>query len=900
MVYRPPARAEGGERSFPARLKERVLDPTVLAGPPTAAALCLLRLAGVTAAVPYWVIVLSVLGAQAASLVAAALWGGVPSGWRLVTYATVVQGVIAVVVYVTGWGPILAIGFVFGAAYLLETAGSAVRTPALVMSLLAMGVGELLIAVGVAPSVVSKPLVHGLSVLVLLGVAFTIVLLGRWTVAREQAAETVRQSAQRFEALVKNAADIIVVTDEMGTASYVSPAFRRVLGDVADMSHQPASALLHPDDLVRLRREAPAHLAGTDGEWQVDLRLRAADGTWRWFEASVANRLEDPDVAGIVANLHDITARKDAEDLLREAHERFRSAFENAPIGMAMAGVDGRILDANPSYGAILGRSAAELVGMAIDELTHPEDRATSRARMRSVVTGGLDSYQLEKRYLHADGHIVWASVHVSCVRDLDGRPLYMIGQIEDVTEQRNLREQLADAAIYDRLTGLANRVLCVDRLETSLRRSARNHEPVAVAFLDLDAFKLVNDSMGHDAGDRLLEVVAQRLQATVRPGDCVARFGGDEFVVVCDGVADETVAVELAERLSAAIAEPVALAEGEVFVTASVGLTFSAAGEGSAAELLRDADTAMYLAKDRGRSRIEVFDPQNHAQAFERMALRNELHRAVERAELDVYYQPIVALDGRRLVGVEALLRWRHPERGLLAPGQFLAVAEESGLIVPMGAWVLEQACRQALSWELERRANGVLDPPVTVNVNVSPRQLAARGFVDQVAAVLETTGIDPQVVSLEITEGALVGDPATALEVLGRLEALGLRLTIDDFGSGYASFGYLKRFPVSTLKIDRSFVESVDRSSDDQAIVGSVLGLARSLGLSCIAEGVERPRQVAQLRRLGCELAQGYLFGVPQPAELLSPAVVAGAAGRPVRPTRRPTAEPTAEVGR
>ena len=700
----------------------------------------------------------------------------------------------------------------------------------------------------------------------------TITLLGRSAAARETVEGELRHSESRFKALVRNASDIIVVVDAAGSARYVSPAFERILGiSPAQLGTKMAIQLLHPEDLSRLKVEAAGMAADEFEGWKTEVRMQHADGAWLWFEATVTNRLEDPHVLGIVANLHDISARKQAEEALRQAHERFLSAFENAPIGMAMTDLEGRIVSANPAMARIVGRSADDLSGMSVHSLTHPDDREASEAEMRRLVADAVDGYRIEKRYCHADGHDIWVSVSVSCVHDEDGKPSYLIGQVEDVTERRALRERLAYAAIHDPLTSLPNRVLFMDRLETSLSRANRHGRQVAVLFLDLDRFKLVNDGMGHAAGDRLLEIVAERLEQVMRPSDTVARFGGDEFVVLCDEIADEAVAVQMAERLTDTLRLPFALAEGEVFVSASLGVALSGGDRDSAASLLRDADTAMYMAKERGRARIEVFDPKSHGMVLDKIRIRNELHGALERGEFRVYYQPIVELRTGRVPGVEALLRWQHPERGLLHPGEFLAMAEENGLISPIGAWVLEQSCRQAVAWDAERRVAGSRGDPMSVSVNLSPRQLIEPNFVDDVASIVAATEIAPQSVWLEITEGALAADTETTLGVLRRLRALGLRLAIDDFGTGYASLGYLKSFPVELLKIDRSFVVGLGTGKEDATIVRSVIDLARSLGLECVAEGIERPQQLEELRALGCSYVQGFLLGVPLPADVL-----------------------------
>ncbi len=418
------------------------------------------------------------------------------------------------------------------------------------------------------------------------------------------------------------------------------------------------------------------------------MRSQDADGRWRHFEATITNRLDDPDVHGIVGNLHDITD-------LREAHERFRSAFENAPIGMAMSDLEGRIIRANPAMGDIVGWTPEELVGMCVHDLTHPDEKELSSTEMqRLVVSGSVGTYQIEKRYMHRDGHEVWISASVSCVRDELERPMYLIGQVEDITERRALRERLAYAAIHDPLTSLPNRELFMDRLEVALRRADRGEHRVAVLFLDLDRFKLINDSLGHDVGDQVLRAVADRLGSVMRASDTLARFGGDEFTVLCDDVTEEEDSLEVAQRLMMAMAQPLTLHSGEVFVSLSVGIALSGAGD-SGAVVLRNADIAMYRAKDRGPSRIEIYREDDEHNVVSRLRTSNELHRALERHELELHYQPFVDLHTERLVGMEALVRWQHPTRGLLLPQDFIPGRGQRPDRA-RGIWVLKEACRQ------------------------------------------------------------------------------------------------------------------------------------------------------------------------------------------------------------
>jgi diguanylate cyclase (GGDEF)-like protein len=458
-------------------------------------------------------------------------------------------------------------------------------------------------------------------------------------------------------------------------------------------------------------------------------------------------------------------------------------------------------------------------------------------------------------------------------VRGPDGDALYAICQIEDITERRAMSALLAHAAIHDPLTDLPNRVLFADRLELALARSLRGSRHVAVVFLDLDHFKLINDSMGHDGGDQLLRAVAARIRGSVRPGDTVARFGGDEFTILLEDVNDAGSARDAAERTLASLGEPFELDDGEVFVSASVGIALSASGHDTPAVLLRNADAAMYRAKERGRGGVELYDLEEDPWTIRRLRTGNDLHRALERNEFELHYQPFVDLHTATMIGVEALVRWRHPTRGLLPPGEFIDLAEDTGLIVPLGYWVIGEACRQAAVWREQRAAAGQEDWRLMMSINVSPRQLVERNFASRLIEIVNATGVDRDRILLEVTETTVMRDPDHAIAVLETLKAQGMHICIDDFGTGYSSLSYLKRLPVETIKIDRSFVDGLGQDQEDTAIVRAVIGIAESLRLLCVAEGVETVDQVDALRVLGCHIAQGFLFGRPRSVAQLAP---------------------------
>ena len=704
-----------------------------------------------------------------------------------------------------------------------------------------------------------------------LGTMIVLTLVSTRVVGR-RAADTVdrvtkllQHNEARFQAMVRDSSDIMAIVDTEGLLVYASPATERILGlDTAPLIGTDVFDLIHPEDRAHAASGFDLDRGGKRTH-RVEFRLRHADGSWRVVEAVATNLLDDPSVRGIVISARDLTDRRRAEGELREAQERFRSAFENAPIGMALMALDGRLFRVNRALAHILGRSGRELLGSSVVDLSHPEDLSDLRASMRELLSGEVPSTQLEQRYVHHDGHPVWIAVSVSLVRDLQSTPLYFVCQMEDITERRASGEALAHQAIHDPLTGLPNRMLFVERLERELARAAVNHERVAVLFLDLDRFKVVNDSLGHSAGDRLLVAVADRLNNAVRPSDLVARFGGDEFTVLCPNVPSEETAELIAERLIQATSRPVALTEGEVFVTASIGIALSGSESDSSETLLRNADVAMYRAKEMGRDRSEIFDTRSHHHAVDSLRTGNALHRAIERGELRVHYQPVINLEDGLISGFEALIRWEHPERGLVPPMEFIPLAEETGLIVPLGAWALTEACRQLSMWQ-SRRADG---RRLTMSVNLSPRQLAEPGLTNEVARILHDSGVAPECVWLEITETTLMRDAESAMSALGALRSLGLHLAVDDFGTGYSSMAYLERLPVEVLKVDRSFVHGVGQRADSTAIATAIVSLSRALGLRTVAEGIETTEQLDELRNVGCEMGQGWLFGAAKPAD-------------------------------
>ena len=561
----------------------------------------------------------------------------------------------------------------------------------------------------------------------------------------------------------------------------------------------------------------------------------------------------------LVVRLRDVSEREQQNRALDQARRRFQRAFHSAPTGMALVRLDdGRMIDVNQSLADMLQRNTNELVGCTLREFTHPDDVRAAQPHRARLELGIVDSFRLDQRYRRRDGEFIWARTRVSTTED-DGMML-AITHIEDVTEQRRAAEQLRYAARHDELTGLPNRSYLMDLLQDRLATAGIGE--VAVLFVDLDQFKVINDSLGHAVGDQVIQVVSERLRSALRDDDDLARFGGDEFIVVLAGEA-----LDVAERLRKAVRPPVVIDDHELFVTASIGYSSNHEPGMTPNDLLRDADAAMYRAKARGRDCVEAFEVGGHETGVQALRTAGELRRGIERGEIVPYFQPIIDLESGRALGYEVLARWLHPERGMLPPSEFLPLAEETGLMIDFGARILRDSLAQLAQWRLA----GYAFADCSLSVNVGTRQLIDPGFFDTVSEALAETGVDADSLWLEITETALLADVKAATVALRELRSLGLHLSVDDFGTGYSSLTYLKRFPVEAIKIDKSFVAGLGIESEDSTIVEAVVRLGQSLGLHVVAEGIESPLQLARLRELGCDRGQGYLFGRPRPADLI-----------------------------
>jgi diguanylate cyclase (GGDEF)-like protein/PAS domain S-box-containing protein len=554
-----------------------------------------------------------------------------------------------------------------------------------------------------------------------------------------------------------------------------------------------------------------------------------------------------------------------AEDLhQRKSEERFRSLVRNASDVILIVGPGEKIRFVSPSVERVFGHRPEEVLGLDLLGFVDPQEIERVRGFLAEVSTAPGMTRTIECRIYHGDGR--WRQAEATATNLIhDGSVQGLVVNLRDITERKEAEEQLAYQAFHDTLTGLANRALFMDRLQVALARSARRVEQTAVLFLDVDRFKVVNDSLGHEAGDRLLVAVARRLAVCLRGGDTAARVGGDEFTVLLEDVRDVGEAIRVAERIAAELSRPFAVDGREVFVSVSIGITISRPGHHEHLDLLREADIAMYQAKAQGKAGYAVFDTAMGAAALRRLEWETDLRHAIDRGEFEVHYQPTIELETGRLAAMEALVRWRHPSRGLVAPVEFIPLSEETGLIIALGRWVLSEACRQAVVW---RDRYGERAP--SVSVNLSARQVQHPAIVGEVATVLEQSGLAPEALMLEITETFAVEDAESNRITIQRLKELGVRLAIDDFGSGYSSLGYLKRLPVDVLKIDRAFVQALGRDPEDTAIVEAVTKLAHTLNMLVTAEGVESVDQVVQVRALGVDLGQGYFFAKPLTADL------------------------------
>jgi diguanylate cyclase (GGDEF)-like protein/PAS domain S-box-containing protein len=678
---------------------------------------------------------------------------------------------------------------------------------------------------------------------------------------QKRAEEALRSRETLFQALLERASDVAVVNAPDGTVVYANATVSSFGYTPEQVVGQQGLDFVHPEDR-HLMKEAFA-LIQTEPVEAMSLvyRHHHADGTFRWVEAWLCNKIADPQIGGIVTNLRDVTARVESDRALQDSQERYRAIVETAQEGIWVADPQGRTLYANKKMADIVGHSIEAMYARRLSDLIDADDAAMLSRRLLQRRTAGTEEYELHLQ--HPDGTSRCLKVCSSPLWDAEGEFLGSLGMVSDITELKRVEEALRRQALYDHLTCLPNKTLLQDRLEQATERHARGvTDGVAVVFLDVDQFKLVNDSLGHAVGDRLLSQLAARLRAAALPGETVARFGGDEFVVLTEGVTCAQ-AHDLSGRMLAVLDEPFDIDGRTVHVTASAGIATSAVCPPE--ELLQAADAAMYVAKRRGCGEAQMFDVSLAAEARTRFDLNVELRSALCDEKLELWYQPIVEIASGRLLGIEALARWNHPVRGFVSPELFVSIAEHGGFVRNLDRWVLRRAAADLV----ELRAGDHVAPDVYVSVNVSALHLAQGDLWSAVSEAVWLADLPSSCLCLEVTETAVMADPTTASAVLRRITNDGFRVALDDFGTGYSSLAYLRNLPVSTVKIDRSFVVDAAEGAVDRTICASVVALCRDLGILAIAEGVETQAQYDMLRELGCPAGQGYRWAEPMPKE-------------------------------
>jgi diguanylate cyclase (GGDEF)-like protein/PAS domain S-box-containing protein len=668
-----------------------------------------------------------------------------------------------------------------------------------------------------------------------------------------------------LQTIVENLNDGVVITDVQDQVLYVNSRLAKLVGcSVPEMIGRSANHFFSTIEGWFDFQGTPETNAQQFYGWREG-QLKRKDGRKFWAEVNATLLCNDAgEATARLITIKDITERKWLEEYLRLLESVVVNANEIVMISQAEPNDDPlglRIIYVNDAFSRATGYSSGEAMGksalLLLGEKTSKAevDRIRDSLCKHEAVRAEIILYRKNETYF-------WVDVNMVPIRNEQGQVTHFVSVMREVTERKLAEEQLRRNAFHDPLTGLPNRLLFMERLTQTIERVKRDRNyHFAVLFLDLDRFKVINDSLGHMVGDQLLVSIARRLEACLSHEDTVARLGGDEFTILLENIRQDEDATKVAERVQQALSAPFNLSGHEVFTSASIGITLSSTSFDRPEDLLRGADIAMYRAKAQGKACHEVFDTDMHTHVVALMQLENDLRRAVERQEFELYYQPIVSLSNGRIAGFEALVRWRHPEQGIISPGKFVPIAEETGLIIPLGQWVLREACRQLKQWQDER----VYEPPLTVSVNLSSRQFSQPSLIGQIQQILEDTKVKASCLKLEITESAIMENTESAMDMLMQLKSMGIQLSVDDFGTGYSSLGYLYRFPMDLLKIDQSFVSRVDTDGEKLELVRTIMTLAWNLGMDVVAEGVETTKQLAQLKALKCQYGQGYLFSKP-----------------------------------
>jgi diguanylate cyclase (GGDEF)-like protein/PAS domain S-box-containing protein len=670
-----------------------------------------------------------------------------------------------------------------------------------------------------------------------------------------------QRTEQRLTALVEQSADIVAVIDQDMAIMFASPNTDRILGmDPRSLIGTNPVSLVHPDDVEQVMLHMGSPTLPHETAVITEARISTGDGNYRWFDITARDFRHDDEVGGLVITARDVTEERVAKIGLRKSERWFRGLVQNSSDVIAVVDDEGVFTYASPAVEGLLGYRPDELRGRNVLEIISDEQIRRLRGLRRELARNRIDSRIIELELARRDGDKRVVEVTLTDLRD-DPSVAGMVLNIRDVTDRKQLEQDLRYQVLHDDLTGLGSRVQFSDQLTKALQAERRPGSNVAVLFIDIDDFKNVNDSLGHVAGDQVLVELSGRLLGRLRLHDRAARFGGDEFAVLLTDVYTDSDVTLVADRIVEELGRPISLMGQEVHLSVSVGIAIDEDGTQSPEDLLWAADVAMYQAKDAGKGRWEIFQVGMADKTMERFEISNALAAAIENEELMVYYQPIVELSNGHIAGLEALVRWSHPARGMVSPASFIPIAERNGLIIPLGRSVLTTATTQVADW----RNRGY---DVYVSVNISAVQLANEGIVEEVLGIVDGSGIDRSAVVLELTESALIADFSLIVDRINTLRTAGLRVAIDDFGTGYSTLTYASEFSADILKIHQSFVAKLE--NDEQAsIVATVLSLAKAMGAETVAEGIETPSQHESLLALGCELGQGYYFNRPAPAD-------------------------------
>ncbi len=677
---------------------------------------------------------------------------------------------------------------------------------------------------------------------------------------RKQTEQALRESEASYRDLFENANDLIYTHDLKGNFTSLNRAGEIITG----FSREEALTInieqvIAPDYLEKARAMIHRKVVG-EAPTTYELIIVAKQGHRVSLELSTRLIMQDGEPIGVQGVGRDITERKRTEEALKESEARYRSLGEGIMHQVWTAQPDGKLDYVNNRTLEYFGRTSEQMLGEGWQAVVHPDDLPECLKRWTYSLETGKD-YHAEFRLRRHDGEYLWYKARATAGLDADGEVVNWYGTSTDINDKKIAEAKLSHNALHDALTNLPNRIKFMNHLERAVTRSECNRAfRFAVLFLDLDRFKIINDSLGHTIGDKLLISIAERLESCVRPGDVVARLGGDEFTVLLSNINESADAVRVAKRLLEKLSAPFNLDSYEVFTSASIGIIISDEVRRQPEDFLRDADTAMYRAKEAGKSRYEIFDREMHIRNMKLLQLENDLRRAIEQNEFRVFYQPIVELETGEISEFEALIRWQHPQHGLVLPDEFICIAEETGLIVPIGKWILEESCRQTAAWQKSFPARNL-----SVSVNLSAKQLMHPNLTAQIGEILAKTELNPRSLKLEATESMVMGNSDRALSVISDLKNLGISVSTDDFGTGYSSLSYLHRFPFDRLKIDRSFVGKMDSDVKSEAIVRTILLLGQNLNIETVAEGIETDAQLAGLRELGCQTGQGFLFSKP-----------------------------------